>query len=107
MLTVTPRFRLRHTRPAWQTICGIDVDRMLREGNAYATLNAVVDELTFSKIDSEELRFAGFDAATKMIRLLQLTCEYLLHVQESTRNELARVEKERTEDLEKRTSSVY
>lgn len=73
---------------------------MVQEGNCYATLNALVDDVTFCKVDADELRFAGFDAASKLINILQMTSEYLLHVQESTRSELARVEQERTEAME-------
>lgn len=40
-----------------------------------------MDTLTFSKVDSTELRRAGFEAAAKMCNLLQYTVEYLLHVQ--------------------------
>lgn len=88
------RFRLRESPPCWEKIVGIDVDKLLESGNAWATLNWLVDELTFAKATSAELRRAGLEASSVFIRLLQLTAEYLLHVQASMGVEVASARQE-------------
>lgn len=84
-----PRFRLREQPPCWARICSVDVERVIESGKAGATLNALVDELTFARASTADLRHAGYEAASTMVRLLQLTTEYLLHVQSSLSAELS------------------
>lgn len=78
-----PRFRLRSQLPDWEAILQVDIDKMIEDGRAGTTLNALVDTLCFSNVTPRELRRVGHDATARYIRLLQLTVEYLLHVQES------------------------
>ncbi|KAJ1451845.1 hypothetical protein M885DRAFT_620473 [Pelagophyceae sp. CCMP2097] len=82
-----PRFRLRSGTPDWEAISRTDVDLVSERGDAAAVLSALVDTLVFSKITAQELKRAGFDATENLARLLQLTAEYLLHVQEAALQE--------------------
>lgn len=63
-----PRFRLRTGRPAWDRICGVDVDAVVEGPGAGAVLSDLVDDLTFSRVTTQELRRAGFDASEALAR---------------------------------------
>ncbi|KAJ8599751.1 hypothetical protein CTAYLR_003438 [Chrysophaeum taylorii] len=98
------RFRVQDgTPPDWQAMCQVDVERV--DGHV---LSSVVDTLAFSTATPTELRRVGFDVVGRFVRLLQLSVEYLLHVQEALRNQV-REEREarqkadlRVRDLEER-----
>ncbi|CAM9507729.1 unnamed protein product [Ectocarpus fasciculatus] len=75
-------FRQRHGKLDWKKLARIDVDEVVREVDI-AVLQDLLDEVAFCEVSVEDIPPTGVDdLSVKLIRLSQLTIEYLLHVQE-------------------------
>ncbi|CBN80168.1 C2H2 zinc finger protein [Ectocarpus siliculosus] len=75
-------FRQRHGKLDWKKLARIDVDEVVREVDI-AVLQDLLDEVAFCEVSAEDIPPTGVDdLSVKLIRLSQLTIEYLLHVQE-------------------------
>ena len=66
----------------WRRVSSVDVNELVHLGDT-RPLQEHLDTLVFKRIDEEALRMYGHDASAGVVRLLQLTAEYLLLVQES------------------------
>ncbi|KAJ3065011.1 Zinc finger protein dzip1, partial [Quaeritorhiza haematococci] len=87
-------FRRRTDRLNWRTMASIQVDRIVREVDI-ASLQEVIDNVTFCDIEAEDLRYADPNIV-KLFQIAQLIIEYLLHSQEY----LADTHKALTEECE-------
>ncbi|CAM9893698.1 unnamed protein product [Ectocarpus sp. 4 AP-2014] len=75
-------FRQRHGKLDWKKLARIDVDEVVREVDI-SVLQDLLDEVVFCEVSAEDIPPTGVDdLSVKLIRLSQLTIEYLLHVQE-------------------------
>ncbi|CAM9886133.1 unnamed protein product [Laminaria digitata] len=75
-------FRQRHGKLDWKRLARVDVDQVVREVDL-TVLQELLDEVAFSEVTVGDLPPTGVDdLSVKLIRLSQLTIEYLLHVQE-------------------------
>ncbi|CAM9850454.1 unnamed protein product, partial [Sphacelaria rigidula] len=74
-------FRQRHGKLDWKKLARVDVDDVVREVDL-TVLQDLLDEVAFSEITAEDIPPTGVDdLCVKLIRISQLTIEYLLHVQ--------------------------
>ncbi|XP_029460581.1 zinc finger protein DZIP1 isoform X2 [Rhinatrema bivittatum] len=78
------KFRARHESVDWRRIGAIDVDRVASEVD-FLTLQEHITNITFCNVENEKCPhcFNSVDPVLlKLLRLAQLTIEYLLHSQE-------------------------
>eukprot|EP01114_Cavostelium_apophysatum_P024165 TRINITY_DN9388_c0_g1_i1.p1 TRINITY_DN9388_c0_g1~~TRINITY_DN9388_c0_g1_i1.p1 ORF type:complete len:803 (-),score=228.43 TRINITY_DN9388_c0_g1_i1:49-2457(-) len=73
-------FKERRGRYDWKTLATIDVDRVAKEVDL-TTLNSVVENITFADVLSEKDHRYIDGEVVKILRLSQLSIEYLMHIQ--------------------------
>ncbi|XP_028345243.1 cilium assembly protein DZIP1L isoform X1 [Physeter macrocephalus] len=90
----TFKFQPRRERMDWRRISALDVDRVARELDV-ATLQENIVSVTFSNLDREVCGRCGQPvdpALLKVLRLAQLSIEYLLHCQDCLSASVAQLE---------------
>ncbi|XP_007666160.1 zinc finger protein DZIP1 isoform X1 [Ornithorhynchus anatinus] len=90
------QFRPRQESVDWRRLSSIDVDKVAGELD-FLTLQENMANITFCKLEDEKCRHcqAGLDPVLlKLIRLAQLTIEYLLHSQEFLSAQLQALEQQ-------------
>ncbi|XP_073659897.1 cilium assembly protein DZIP1L isoform X9 [Tursiops truncatus] len=90
----TFKFQPRRERMDWRRISALDVDRVARELDV-ATLQENIVSVTFCNLDREVCGRCGQPvdpALLKVLRLAQLTIEYLLHCQDCLSTSVAQLE---------------
>ncbi|KAJ3156974.1 Zinc finger protein dzip1 [Geranomyces variabilis] len=73
-------FRRRRERVNWRLLSSMNIDQIMKEVDIKA-LQDIMENLTFCDIDGEDLRYPDQNIV-KLIKLAQLTIEYLLHSQQ-------------------------
>lgn len=74
-------FRQRAGRLDWRKVSSVDVEDVVLHLKV-EELQALLDTITFSEFDALEVKSNTIDHVTKLVNLMQLTIEYLLHHQE-------------------------
>lgn len=74
-------FRQRAGRLDWRKVSSVDVDDVVLNLKV-EELQTLLDTVTFSEFDSLEVKSNTIEQITKLINIMQLTIEYLLHHQE-------------------------
>ncbi|NXO88657.1 DZIP1 protein, partial [Certhia brachydactyla] len=88
------QFRGRHENPDWRRLTAVDVERVSREGDV-ATLQTHLEHVTFCNAEREccpHCQGPADPLLLKLLRLLQLSTEYLLHSQEYLRAQVDSLE---------------
>ncbi|XP_049726231.1 cilium assembly protein DZIP1L isoform X2 [Elephas maximus indicus] len=88
------KFQLRHDSVDWRRISALDVERVVRELDV-ATLQENIAGVTFCNLDGETCSRCGQPVdpvLLKVLRLAQLTIEYLLHCQDCLSASVAQLE---------------
>uniref|UniRef100_A0A8C3UWB0 DAZ interacting zinc finger protein 1 n=1 Tax=Catharus ustulatus TaxID=91951 RepID=A0A8C3UWB0_CATUS len=88
------QFRGRHENPDWRRLSTVDVERVSREGDV-AALQAHLEHVTFCSADREccpHCQGPADPLLLKLLRLAQLSTEYLLHSQEYLSAQLGSLE---------------
>ncbi|KAB0405441.1 hypothetical protein E2I00_004783 [Balaenoptera physalus] len=88
------KFQPRRERMDWRRISALDVDRVARELDV-ATLQETIVSVTFCNLDREVCGRCGQPvdpALLKVLRLAQLSIEYLLHCQDCLSASVAQLE---------------
>ncbi|NXM55938.1 DZIP1 protein, partial [Illadopsis cleaveri] len=88
------QFRGRHENPDWRRLSTGDVERVSREGDV-ATLQTHLEHVTFCSADRERCPHCQGPAdplLLKLLRMAQLSTEYLLHSQEYLSAQLGNLE---------------
>lgn len=75
-------FRQRFGHLNWKHISSIDVNEILEEGNI-VELQAILDNLVFSVFHRDDVINNSIENVAKLVHIMQLMIEYLLHCQES------------------------
>ncbi|KAF2986506.1 hypothetical protein EK904_003770, partial [Melospiza melodia maxima] len=87
-------FRVRHENPDWRRLSTVDVERVAREGDV-AVLQALLEHVTFCNAEREccpHCQGPADPLLLKLLRLAQLSTEYLLHSQEYLSAQLGSLE---------------
>ncbi|NXM82415.1 DZIP1 protein, partial [Oenanthe oenanthe] len=87
-------FRGRHENPDWRRLSTVDVERVAREGDV-AALQAHLEHVTFCSAEREccpHCQGPADPLLLKLLRLAQLSTEYLLHTQEYLSAQLGNLE---------------
>ncbi|NXK60812.1 DZIP1 protein, partial [Sylvietta virens] len=88
------QFRGRHDNPDWRRLSTVDVERVSREGDV-ATLQTHLEHVTFCSAERERCPHCQGPAdplLLKLLRMAQLSTEYLLHSQEYLSAQLGSLE---------------
>ncbi|XP_030132028.3 cilium assembly protein DZIP1 isoform X1 [Taeniopygia guttata] len=88
------QFRRRHENPDWRRLSTVDVERVSREGDV-AALQAHLEHVTFCTAEREccpHCQGPADPLLLKLLRLAQLSTEYLLHSQEYLSAQLGSLE---------------
>ncbi|NXE89916.1 DZIP1 protein, partial [Menura novaehollandiae] len=88
------QFRGRHEDPDWRRLSAVDVGRVSREGDVGA-LQVLLEHVTFCSAERERCPHCQGPAdplLLKLLRLAQLSTEYLLHSQEFLSAQLGTLE---------------
>ncbi|XP_037990651.1 zinc finger protein DZIP1 isoform X2 [Motacilla alba alba] len=88
------QFRARHENPDWRRLSTVDVERVSREGDV-AVLQAHLEHVTFCNAEREccpHCQGPADPLLLKLLRLAQLSTEYLLHSQEYLSAQLGSLE---------------
>ncbi|NWU42872.1 DZIP1 protein, partial [Hylia prasina] len=88
------QFRGRHENPDWRRLSAVDVERVSREGDV-ATLQTHLEHVTFCSAERERCPHCQGPAdplLLKLLRMAQLSTEYLLHSQEYLSAQLGSLE---------------
>ncbi|NXD23524.1 DZIP1 protein, partial [Spelaeornis formosus] len=88
------QFRGRHEIPDWRRLSTVDVERVSREGDV-AALQAHLEHVTFCSAEREccpHCQGPADPLLLKLLRLAQLSTEYLLHSQEYLSAQLGNLE---------------
>ncbi|NXQ25616.1 DZIP1 protein, partial [Alaudala cheleensis] len=88
------QFRGRHENPDWRRLSAVDVERVSREGDV-AALQTHLEHVTFCSAEQERCPHCQGPAdplLLKLLRLAQLSTEYLLHSQEYLSAQLGSLE---------------
>ncbi|XP_014736827.1 PREDICTED: zinc finger protein DZIP1 [Sturnus vulgaris] len=88
------QFRGRHENPDWRRLSTVDVERVSREGDV-AALQTHLEHVTFCSADREccpHCQGPADPLLLKLLRLAQLSTEYLLHSQEYLSAQLGNLE---------------
>ncbi|NXC83131.1 DZIP1 protein, partial [Cercotrichas coryphoeus] len=88
------QFRGRHENPDWRRLSAVDVERVSREGDV-AALQANLEHVTFCNAEREccpHCQGPADPLLLKLLRLAQLSTEYLLHTQEYLSAQLGNLE---------------
>uniref|UniRef100_A0A8C5NP38 Cilium assembly protein DZIP1 n=1 Tax=Junco hyemalis TaxID=40217 RepID=A0A8C5NP38_JUNHY len=88
------QFRVRHENPDWRRLSTVDVERVAREGDV-AVLQALLEHVTFCNAEREccpHCQGPADPLLLKLLRLAQLSTEYLLHSQEYLSAQLGSLE---------------
>ncbi|NXI81691.1 DZIP1 protein, partial [Rhipidura dahli] len=88
------QFRARHENPDWRRLSTVDVERVSREGDV-AALQAHLEHVTFCSAEREccpHCQGPADPLLLKLLRLAQLSTEYLLHSQEYLSAQLGNLE---------------
>ncbi|XP_041334225.1 zinc finger protein DZIP1 [Pyrgilauda ruficollis] len=88
------QFRGRHENPDWRRLSTVDVERVAREGDV-AVLQAHLEHVTFCSAEREccpHCQGPADPLLLKLLRLAQLSTEYLLHSQEYLSGQLGSLE---------------
>lgn len=75
-------FRQRAGRLDWRQISSVEVEDIILNLKV-DELQKLLDTVTFSEIDRVEVKTSKIDDVTKLLQLMQLIIEYLLHHQEN------------------------
>lgn len=75
-------FKSRVSKINWRLISSIDLDSIISQ-TKIESLQNIIDEVTFTDIDREDIQCVDNENIIKLTTLLQLLIEYLLHCQES------------------------
>ncbi|XP_060623990.2 cilium assembly protein DZIP1L isoform X1 [Anolis sagrei] len=96
------KFQLRRDTIDWRRFSAIDVDRVARELDL-ATLQENINSVTFCNLDAEKCPYCQQPVdpvLLKVLKMAQLTIEYLLHSQEYLSMNLALQEEQHQASLE-------
>ncbi|NWV24414.1 DZIP1 protein, partial [Origma solitaria] len=88
------QFRARHENPDWRRLSTVDVERVSREGDV-AALQVHLEHVTFCSAEREccpHCQGPADPLLLKLLRLAQLSTEYLLHSQEYLSAQLGSLE---------------
>ncbi|NWV79061.1 DZIP1 protein, partial [Dasyornis broadbenti] len=88
------QFRARHENPDWRRLSTVDVERVAREGDV-AALQVHLEHVTFCSAEREccpHCQGPADPLLLKLLRLAQLSTEYLLHSQEYLSAQLGSLE---------------
>ncbi|XP_039911923.1 cilium assembly protein DZIP1 isoform X4 [Hirundo rustica] len=88
------QFRRRHENPDWRRLSTVDVERVSREGDV-AALQAHLEHVTFCSAERERCPHCQSPAdplLLKLLRMAQLSTEYLMHSQEYLSAQLGSLE---------------
>lgn len=88
------QFRGRHENPDWRRLSTVDVERVSREGDV-AALQTHLEHVTFCSAERERCPHCQGPAdplLLKLLRMAQLSTEYLLHSQEYLSAQLGNLE---------------
>ncbi|NXB15685.1 DZIP1 protein, partial [Rhagologus leucostigma] len=88
------QFRARHENPDWRRLSTVDVERVSREGDV-AALQGHLEHVTFCSAEREccpHCQGPADPLLLKLLRLAQLSTEYLLHSQEYLSAQLGSLE---------------
>uniref|UniRef100_A0A0G4FT93 C2H2-type domain-containing protein n=1 Tax=Chromera velia CCMP2878 TaxID=1169474 RepID=A0A0G4FT93_9ALVE len=72
-------FQLRQGRVNWRMLHALDLDRVIRESDT-ETIEQHMQNITFAKIDVDDVQACSDNQLVKLIQTSQLSIEYLLHV---------------------------
>ncbi|NWT20657.1 DZIP1 protein, partial [Vireo altiloquus] len=98
------QFRARHENPDWRRLSTVDVERVSREGDV-AALQAHLEHVTFCNAEREccpHCQGPADPLLLKLLRLAQLSTEYLLHSQEYLSAQLGSLEEALRDSQNKR-----
>ncbi|NXO25021.1 DZIP1 protein, partial [Cisticola juncidis] len=88
------QFRRRHESPDWRRLSAVDVERVSREGDVEA-LQTHLEHVTYCSADGERCPHCQGPAdplLLKLLRMAQLSTEYLLHSQQYLSAQLGSLE---------------
>ncbi|NXN77099.1 DZIP1 protein, partial [Bombycilla garrulus] len=88
------QFRGRHENPDWRRLSSVDVERVFREGDV-AALQTHLEHVTFCSAEREccpHCQGPADPLLLKLLRMAQLSTEYLLHSQEYLSAQLGSLE---------------
>lgn len=79
-----PSFHFRHRvgNLHWKLISSLDIDAIVEDHNI-TELQSVLDNITFCEFTSIDVRNNSIESVTKVVKVMQLIIEYLLHCQEN------------------------
>lgn len=75
-------FRQRVGKINWKLVTSLDVDDIIIN-TKIKELQHILDSVTFSECSSSDVRCNSIDSISRLIQIMQLIIEYLLHTQES------------------------
>lgn len=75
-------FRHRVGRMDWKMVSSMDVDDIIEHGDI-SELQSALDSITFCEFKSSDVRNNSIDSVAKLVQVMQLIIEYLLHCQEN------------------------
>ncbi|RYH27811.1 hypothetical protein EON65_13135, partial [archaeon] len=74
-------FRQRAGRLDWKAVSSLSVDNILIKGHI-EDLQYILDQVTFSDFSPMDVRNNSIDQVSKLVQVMQLIIEYMLHYQE-------------------------
>lgn len=73
-------FQDRNGRINWRAVMNADIDKIVKHGDL-RELEGLLQNITYARLDREDLERLGDAHFTKLFRLSQLSVEYLVYTQ--------------------------
>ena len=82
LMPLPPKFNFqeRSGRINWRNVCNADLDKIIRDVDL-RQLEGLLQNLTYSHLEREDMKRLGDDEFVKLFRLSQLSIEYLIYTQ--------------------------
>jgi peptidoglycan hydrolase CwlO-like protein len=102
-----PSFHFRHRvgNLNWKLISSLDIDAIV-EDHSISELQSVLDNITFCDFTPTDVRNNSIDSVSKVVKVMQLIIEYLLHCQENQYKTIQSVHK-RNSNLKSSVKSLH